>query len=142
MSDLVADSSVVVKWVMPETDSDRALRLLTDLSRRGERVIVLDLAFVEVGNAIWKRCHRGLATAEEAEGMLDVLERLPLAIEPARPHLRRASEIARTYDRSLYDALFIALADELGLPGVTADGPLHQAVRADFPGVTRLRDWP
>ena len=39
------------------------------------------------------------------------------------------------YDRSIYDALFVALAADLKLPGVTTDEPLYRAVSADFPQV-------
>jgi predicted nucleic acid-binding protein len=43
---------------------------------------------------------------------------------------------------SIYDALFVALVQDLQLSGVTGDEPLWQAVRADFPNVMLLRDWP
>ena len=42
----------------------------------------------------------------------------------------------------MYDALFVALAVELNLPGLTADEPLHGAVRGKYPGIVLLRDWP
>ena len=60
MSDTVVDSSVVAKWILPESDSIQAQRLITDVAVKGERLIALDLAFTEVANAIWKRHHRGL----------------------------------------------------------------------------------
>jgi len=55
MSDTVVDSSVVAKWVLPESDSPQTHRLITEVALKGERLIVLDLALVEVTNAIWKR---------------------------------------------------------------------------------------
>ncbi len=72
MSDIVVDSCVVAKWVLPEPDTD-------------------------------------------------------------------AFEIAVKYDRSAYDALFVALSQKLGVPGVTADEPLFHAVHADFPHIELLR---
>jgi hypothetical protein len=69
MSDTVVDSSVVAKWVLPEPDSAHAERLIAEVALKGERLIVLDLAFVEVTNAIWKRHHRGLATLDETRAM-------------------------------------------------------------------------
>ena len=65
MSDTVVDSSVVAKWILPEPDSAHAERLIAEVALKGERLIVLDLAFVEVTNAIWKLHHRGLATLDE-----------------------------------------------------------------------------
>ena len=44
MSDLVVDSSVVAKWILPEPDSAHALRLVTDIPTAGRRLFVLELA--------------------------------------------------------------------------------------------------
>jgi predicted nucleic acid-binding protein len=142
MSDTVVDSSVVTKWVLPEADSPHAERLLTEVAGRGERLIVLDLAFVEVANAIWKRHYRGLTTLDQARAALDTLLQVPVSAEPAMRLLQSALEIAAKYRRAIYDALFVALARDAGLQGVTADVPLHTAVHVDYPEIILLKDWP
>lgn len=138
MSDTVVDSSVIAKWVLPEADSAQAQRVISEVVLKGERLFALDLAFPEVGNAIWKRVHRRLATPDEGR---QFLLSSPVHMEPAHRLLGPALEIAVKYGRSLYDSLFVALVQDLGLPGVTADEPLWQAVRSDFPGIVLLRDW-
>jgi predicted nucleic acid-binding protein len=62
--------------------------------------------------------------------------------EPAARLLDQAFEIAVKYDRAVYDALFVALTQDLGLKGVTADEPLYNTTHADFPQIILLRDWP
>ena len=141
MSDTVVDSSVVAKWVLPEPDSDQAHRLISEIALKGDRLIILDLALAEVANAIWKRYHRGLVTLDESQQLLDKLLRSPVDVEPAADLLKPALEIAARHDRAVYDALFIALSQDLGLPGVTADEPLYGAVQADFPQIILLRNW-
>ena len=141
MSDTVVDSSIVAKWILPESDSAHAERIVADVTMRGDRLIVLDLAFVEVTNAIWKRCHRGLISLQEAFDFLDDLSRSPVRDEPANRLLKQAMEIAVKYDRAVYDALFVALCEDLRLPGVTADEPLYNAIHPDFPRIVLLRDW-
>ncbi len=141
MSDTVVDSIVVAKWILPEPDSADAQRLIADAALGGERLIVLDLALVEVTNAIWKRLHRGLATLDEAREFLDDLLRSPVHVEPANRLLKPALEIAAKYDRAVYDALFVALCQDLALQGVTADEPLYNGIHADFPRVILLRNW-
>jgi predicted nucleic acid-binding protein len=141
MSDVVVDSSVVAKWILPEPDSAQAQRLITEVALQGERMIALDLAFAEVANAIWKQHRRGLATLDEARQLLDDLLQSPLHVEPAMRLLQPALEIAATYDRAVYDALFVALSDDLRLPGVTADEPLYNVLHADFPRIILLRNW-
>jgi predicted nucleic acid-binding protein len=83
MSDIVVDSSVVAKWILPEPDSAQSKRLITEVAQKGERLIVLDLVFVEVANAIWKQYHRGLATPDETRRFLDDLLLSPVHAEPA-----------------------------------------------------------
>jgi len=141
MSDTVVDSSVVAKWVLVESDSAQAERLIDEVTLKGERLIVLDLALVEVANAIWKRHHRGLATLDEAREFLDDLLQVPVHVEPANRLLKPALEIAAKYHRAVYDALFVALCQDLGLQGVTADEPLYNAIHADFPRIILLQHW-
>ena len=141
MSDTVIDSSVVAKWVLPEADSAQAQKVLSDVATSGGKVLVLDLAFPEVANSIWKRLHRGLITAVEAKAFLQILLRVPVDLQPASAILAPALDIAATYDRSIYDALFVALAHQSGVKGVTADEPLFNAVHKDFPEIVLLRNW-
>jgi predicted nucleic acid-binding protein len=141
MSDVVVDSSVVAKWILPEADSGQAQRLVSEVALKGERLIVLDLAFVEVANALWKLHHRGLATLDETRLFLDKLLRIPVHVEPAQRFLQPALEIAAKYHRAVYDALFVALYQDLGLQGVTADEPLYLAIHTDFPQGILLRNW-
>ena len=49
-------------------------------------------------------------------------------------------DIATRYDRSVYDALFVAMAHQLGVKGVTADEPLYNVVHGDFPQIELLRN--
>src|SRR6266567_4268722 len=92
MSDTVVDSSVVAKWIIAEPDSAQAQRLISEVAQKGERLIVLDLAFVEVTNAIWKLHHRGLATLDEVRQFLDKLLHIPVHVEPANRLLKPALE--------------------------------------------------
>lgn len=141
MSDLVIDSSVVAKWILPEADSAKAQQLIVQTAAAGERLIVLDLAFPEVANAIWKRFRQQLIDLTEARQLLAALVSSPVDVEPAALLLTSAFEIAAKYDRAIYDALFIALAEQRALPGITADEPLFNTVHADFPRIVLLRDF-
>jgi predicted nucleic acid-binding protein len=141
VSDIVVDSSVVAKWVLPEADSPQAQQLLSETATEGGSLVILDLALVEVTNAIWKQHHQGAISSDEAKRFLDCLVGIPVRIEPARELLPLALEIAIAYGRAVYDALFVALAQRTGLQGITADGPLYNAVHAKFPQIVFLRDW-
>jgi predicted nucleic acid-binding protein len=141
MSDVVVDSSVVAKWILPEADSTKAQQLIAQASAAGERLIVLDLIFPEVANAIWKRYRQKLIDLVEARGLLEALVRSPVMVESAVSVLAAAFEIATKYDRAIYDALFVAMAEKHALPAVTADEPLFNAVHLDYPQIILLRDF-
>lgn len=141
MSDVVVDSSVVTKWVLPESDSAQAHRLMAETIRNGKRLVVLDLVFPEVTNAIWKHHHRKLITLDQARQYLADLFACPTHVEAARSLMPFALEIAATHGRAVYDAAFVALAQALALPGVTADEPLYNSVHSTFPQIVLLRDW-
>jgi predicted nucleic acid-binding protein len=141
MSDLVVDSSVVAKWILPEADSDQAQQLILQTADSGDRLIVLDLVFPEVANAIWKRQRQQLIQLDEARELLQALRNSPVTVEPAVSLLETAYEIAAKYDRAMYDALFVALAEQHGLQGITADEPLFNAVHKVFPRIILLRDF-
>ena len=141
MSQFVLDSSVMAKWVLPETDTPKAEKLVSDAALKGDQMISLDLAFVEVANAIWKQFHRGLATSDQTRKALDDFLQNPVHAEPANRLLKPALDIAVKYDCAVYDALFVALCQDLGLQGVTADEPLYKAVHPDYPNIILLRNW-
>ncbi|MHB1423865.1 MAG: type II toxin-antitoxin system VapC family toxin [Gemmataceae bacterium] len=141
MSDWSVDSSVVVKWVLAETDSAQALRVVADTLANGGHLFVLDLALVEVTNAIWTRYHRHLLSLAEARQALALLQQAPVQTVAAVPLLNAAFDIAAQFDMAVYDALFVAAARHLGVGGVTADEPLVRAVGNASSEIKLLRNW-
>jgi len=115
----VVDASVLTKWFMEEDDRDLALGL-RELHIAGRSTLfVSELTFLEILNAI----RYGLKTKEEdgAEA-LHLLERLHLQVTPTDFYLlRKANAIAWAYKITLFDALYVALAEQLGYPLITAD---------------------
>jgi predicted nucleic acid-binding protein len=133
---------VAVKWVIPEPDAALAQQVADDTGLAGGRLVVLDLGLTEVAQALWKLFHRGLLPAHEVPGLFGQVVGRPVHVVPAQPLIPKAIELATRYDRSVYDCLFVALAIDLSIAGVTSDEPLWKAVHADHPQIHLLRDWP
>jgi len=117
------------------------MQLFTKVVDGGDCLLALDIAVAEAINVVWAKHHRGLIALEAARGFVANLLDSPVYVQPSRSRLQAAFEIAARYDRSVYDTLFVAIAHEMRLPGVTADEPLWRSVHADFPNIVLLRDW-
>ena len=117
----VLDASVIVKWFLyhQEADRDRALAL-RDLHIAGRsKIHIPRLALLEVLNAIR---FSSKADEEAGEVALEALQDLHLEIKPGDVDvLRKANAIAWAYKITIYDALYVALAEQVGYPLITAD---------------------
>jgi predicted nucleic acid-binding protein len=121
---LVLDASIAVKWFADEVHSDAARRLLT-----GQYELVApELIYAEVANAFVKRWRRNEVSRELAEDAVVHFGRAPLRTAPTVGLLTAAWKIATEYDRSLYDALYVALAVTQSCPLVTADRRLFNSL--------------
>jgi predicted nucleic acid-binding protein len=118
---VVVDSSVVFKWFCSEDESsiDEALALFADHLARRVMLVAPAHMPAEVLNALALRPHvtsKQLTTAAEALAESEL-------IYPAwdRELLCEAAAIARKHKLTIYDALFPALAIQLGGELVSAD---------------------
>jgi predicted nucleic acid-binding protein len=135
----VLDASVAAKWFTRHAEPDRhqalALRAL-HLSGR-TRLVVPEFALLEIVNAV-----RYSARAEESDAAqaLDLLERVRLEIVATNWELlRNANAIAWAYGIALYDAAYVALAENLGVPLITADEVMVKQLKGHSI-VVRLKD--
>ena len=136
MSRFVLDASVAAKWCLPSINeplADEALRLL-DLARRGTLdLLVPDLFWVEMGNILWKAARVGRISASAANAGLAFIEDLGISTAATAGLVRDAMDLALSYDRTVYDSLYVILAVHRGADLVTADERLANAMAARFP---------
>ena len=117
----VVDASVLVKWFLHEKegDRDRALALRDLHISRRSTLFIPQLALLEVLNAVR---FSPKADEEDGEMALETLHDLHLETRPAELDLlRKANAIAWAYKITIYDALYVALAEQVGYPLITAD---------------------
>jgi predicted nucleic acid-binding protein len=123
VSQIVVDASVAVKWVLPEAHEAPARRVLSS-----GRLFAPHLLWAEVGNTLWKRYRRREASLAEARGMLADVRRLPVTTFAHWPLLPAALDLALSLHQTVYDCLYLALAEARNSVMVTADRRFHEAV--------------
>ena len=117
----VVDASVIAPAVAdggPDGDAFRA-RL------RGRTIAAPDLLRVEVLSVIRRFTLGGRLTVTQAGRAIDDLIDLPIRVHPSAPLLRRCWTLRGNV--TAYDACYLALAEALGCPLLTADVRLANA---------------
>ena len=140
MKNLVIDTCVVVKWFLPEIDSDRALILRNDLRAGTVNLLAPDLLPTEFANVLWK--HRRSLELDEAKTMLAELCAWNLDLVPSTNLLEAALILAYDHRRSVYDTLYLALSQQRECDFITADERLYNAIKDQLPCVKLLCHLP
>ena len=126
MTAYVVDSSVAVKWYVPETHSESAVNLLDE----GHELHAPDLLRPEFGNTLWKKFQRKELTEKEVKSILVAFAAVPLQIHSSQEIFEAAVEISLKTSRTVYDSLYVALAVALNLNLVTADERLFNSLQS------------
>ena len=119
---IVIDASVLANVVGDDGDAGRVAR--ARLAEAGE-ASAPDLVDVETTSVLRRRWLGGDLTAARFRAAIDDLLALPIVRVPTGPLMRRAYELRA--NATPYDAAYVALAEALGCPLVTADTRLAAA---------------
>jgi predicted nucleic acid-binding protein len=129
---LVVDASVAVKWVVAEEHSDAAARLLDPDFTLSAPAHWL----AEAATGLWAACRRGELSEQQANERTQLLIGAPVAVIQLEGLVTAAMALSLRLHLTVYDTLYIALAEQQAAILVTADRRLMQAVRRD----KQLRD--
>jgi predicted nucleic acid-binding protein len=138
LPETVVDSSVVVKWFLPEPSRQEALRLLRLYRDDKIKLIAPTLLMSEVANVLSKRVRRGLTTVSMAMDAYRLLKiNAPLLVDD-RLVIDEAMTLALGSGQAVYDCLYLALALRRGCDLITADLKFYAAVNTRFPSILHL----
>jgi len=123
----VLDASITLAWCF----KDRATPLAEGALERlvDEQALVPELWPFEVANVLVLAERRGRISQAQAYRFVQLLGRLPISVEELGREtiLGRVLTLAQTSGLTAYDAAYLALAAEAGVPLATTDEPLRQA---------------
>ncbi len=125
---LVLDASVIVKWFCDEVQSDIALKLSDDFFSDIYRIIVPDLLFYEVINAVK---FSNVFSKEEKISVVHDLYLIGIDFEyPDKEIMASALNIAMDYNATIYDSVYLAIARKHRCNYITADSDFARRVKS------------
>jgi predicted nucleic acid-binding protein len=122
---VVVDASVAAKWFFCEEHSDAALNLLDNHFELNAP----DLIFVELESLLCKRVRRRELSIQEAIEIDTKIRSMPIQAYSTPTLRQRAFRLALETRSSIYDCLYLSLAEALECPLVTADNKFLQALK-------------
>lgn len=131
MTRFVLDASVALAWLVDRAIDPYATHV-KQLLLRGSRAIVPSLWQLEVANGFVSAERRGILTPVETSEILENFEIVlggSIDIRHESTPIRRAIATAREADLTAYDATYLELARDHGLPIATLDRRLAASAR-------------
>jgi predicted nucleic acid-binding protein len=139
VSHFVLDASVALTWCFPDENAILAQHV-ADRFKRGDTAIAPSFWPHEVLNALLFAEKRQRISKQVVQSFLDDLAALPVALEhfPAAIVFERIRSLGRRHGLTTYDAAYLDLALDSGLPLATLDDELIRACKKAGAGLVRL----
>lgn len=133
---VVIDASALLPCWLPETLTAASLRVL-----EGSALCAPTLLYFEAGNILWKSVRRGLLSIEQAHQSQRDIHELNIELIEDRLLPMLTLEIAHTYQITFHDATYVAIANLLALPLITADQRLIRAMAGTDQNLLALEEF-
>lgn len=117
----------MTKWLLPEADSSSALNVLDAAQASRIALVAPALIGLEFGHVLGKELRRGRCDAATAERLWSAFRGLPITLVSARLLQDRAFLLSVTRRITIYDALYVAVAELEDVPLISADAGLIAA---------------
>jgi len=138
----VLDASCAVKLQLQEQDSDKVNRIIQNVRAGRDELLEPDFFFTECGHVFFKAERNKKIAAGDARKMIQALIAENPMIYESTPLLPRAAAICQHVRKSLYDCVYMALAEREYAQMITADMKLWKAAQADYPYVLDIASFP
>lgn len=121
----VVDTSALIRLFIPDGPLPKDFeKFLRGVERGLNIAIAPELLLAETANVINKKQLSGELSESESNQLLSDILSIPIRLFPHRPILMRAFELAREHNSTVYDTLYLALAEEHGAVIFTCDHKL------------------
>jgi len=140
MDTFVIDASIGVKWFFEEKGREAAFYLFDRLERGEIKVAVPEFFYAEMGNVCRSRVRKKEIKSSVAFQIMDRVMELSLQSYSDQELSDVAFDNAIQFDLTVYDALYVSLAEIYTAPLVTADDLLIKACKDRFDFIMPLQE--
>jgi predicted nucleic acid-binding protein len=124
---LVLDASVILKWFLEEDYSDIAIKIREDFYNEIHQIVEPDFLLYEFTNVL--RYHPAYKTEDINRALNSLIESELDIVLPTLDLLKTAIDLAKKYDITIYDAIYVALAELIEGVFVTVDKKLYDKIK-------------
>lgn len=121
---IIIDSSVAIKWYLPDELDDQALAIKSDFKNGSILIAIPVLFFYEVNNILRTVSKSLRIEKEDSVNVYQNLLELGFIAYSSKDLFKATLEKALLKDISSYDASYVVLAEYLQIPFYTADEKL------------------
>ena len=137
---MIVDASVILSAFFPDEAQPQAQVLIREHVLGHMELVAPDLLLYEVTNGVIQARRRGRISDEQVEQILTSFEGLKIPV--MRVTWQQVLPLALRFDRSAYDAAYLALAGASEQPLITGDRRLYNAVHEHLDWVQHIGDYP
>jgi predicted nucleic acid-binding protein len=123
----VVDTSAFIRLFIPDGPlPDGFDEFMRGVERGLHVAIAPELLMAEAANVVSKKRKSGEISVDESDQLLSELLSVPIRLFSHRPIIPRAFAMAGEHNVTVYDALYLALAEEHGAVIYSADSSLRK----------------
>jgi len=124
---LVLDTSVILKWFKEEDYTDVAIKIKEEFVDGLHEIVVPDLLLYEFSDAM--KYSKIFDRETIKESLYHLIELGIHIVIPTEEMLLKAIDMAYSFDITIYDAVFVSLAELINAVFITADEKLYKKVK-------------
>jgi len=126
---VVVDTSALLRLLLPDGPiPDGMESALREAERGNTALLAPELILAEAAQVLLKKI-KGDLTLEEMGELLGCISSLPIRLFRHKPIIQRSVELALEHKLTVYDAIFLALAEGKNSRLITADRLLQRAAK-------------